>query len=265
MASKVALVRLGNDVEESVKQALDLIGGIDDINIRQRPVVVKPGVFDHRRKNHPTVKVIDAIVSSFTKAPKIFLVESDNYRGTGSERLKIYEKLFSNKVIPFNLSEDRDVKEVEIAGEKMPLSHVLFKPSVIVSVHVPRFFDKGAVLKNLFGFVPERKKLRFHGRLLDVILDLYSAVGRIDLAILDGSRVYVSPSSSKGRTANVLLAGRDAVAVDVIGAKIAGMNPRKMPIIRKASERGLGEADLKNIDVVGESLSEIENEVFQRK
>ncbi len=265
MASKVAIVRLGNDIEGSVKQAIDLIGGIDDINVRQRQVVVKPGIFDHRRKNYPTVKVIDAIVRRFGKAQKIFLAESDNYRGTGSERLKVYEKLFSRKVVPFNLSEDLDVSEMQIAGEKMALSHILFKPNVIVSVHVPRSFEKGAVLKNLFGFVPDRKKLRFHKKLSDVILDIYGAIGGIDLAVLDGTVIYPSPSSSKGRKADLFLVGRDAVAVETIGAKLAGLDPSAMDIIQKASKRGFGEGNIRRIEVVGSDLSEIEEDIIKRK
>jgi uncharacterized protein (DUF362 family) len=38
--------------------------------------------------------------------------------------------------------------------------------------------------------------------------------------------------------------GRDAVAVDTVGAVLAGLNPKKMLVIEEFVERGLGEGDL---------------------
>jgi len=67
MTSKVAIVELGTNTRKSFGQALKLIGGIDDLNKRKRTVVIKPGIFDHRKKNHPTVGVIDSIIKSLTK------------------------------------------------------------------------------------------------------------------------------------------------------------------------------------------------------
>lgn len=141
MTSKVAIVKLGKDARQSFGQALKLIGGIDDLNKRKKTVIIKPGIFDHRKKNHPTVDVIDSIVKSFNKAPQIFLTESDNYKGTGTERLRIYESILSTNVSTFNLSEDTETRKIRIAGEEMGLSHVLFKPNVFVSVHVLRKRD----------------------------------------------------------------------------------------------------------------------------
>ena len=88
MVSKVAIVEFDGDVHGSFKHALELIGNIDDLNTTERPVVIKVGVFDHRTKTHSTVSVVEAIVNGFNKAPQIFIVESDNYKGTVLERLQ---------------------------------------------------------------------------------------------------------------------------------------------------------------------------------
>jgi hypothetical protein len=53
---------------------------------------------------------------------------------------------------------------------------------------VLRDSEMGAVLKNLFGLVPIREKVRYHKKLVPVLLDLYEAVGGIDLAVLDGTK-----------------------------------------------------------------------------
>jgi len=263
MVSKVAIVELGQDGTQSFRHALELIGKIDDLNTAKRSVVIKVGVFDPEAQNHTTVSVVNAIINGFDKAPKIYLAESDNYRGTGLERLQLWKELFSERVMPFNLSTDTDTRKVKIADEEMGFSHILFKPNVLVSTHVLRSFDKGSILKNLFGLVPDPKKARFHKNLVTVLLDTYEAVGGIDLAVLDGTYRYANagnmphagPDDTRNRwKPNIILVGRDAIAVETVGATLAGLNPEKMPIIQEAVNRGLGEGNINKIEILGASL-----------
>jgi uncharacterized protein (DUF362 family) len=260
MFSKVAIVELNQDVKQSFGQALQLIGKIDDLNKTDRSVVIKVGIFDPEAGHHTTVNVVDAIINSFNRAPRIFLAESDNYRGKGSERLQIWKTLFSERVVPFNLSEDTDTKKVKVADEKIGLSHILFKPNVFVSTHVLRVYERGSILKNLLGLIPDRKKVRFHKKLDAALLDMYEAVGGIDFAVLDGTYLNsgVAPGSERINT-NILIVGRDAVAVEAVGATLVGLKPEKMSIIQEAVNKGLGEGDVEKIEVLGiplESLKE---------
>lgn len=264
MVSKVAVVELGSDVKQSFLQALQLIGGIDDLNSSKRSVVVKVGVFDHRTEHHTSVGVADAIVSSFNKAPKIFLAESENYRGKALERLQKWNTLFTERVTPFDLSGDTDTKQVKVADEKMGLSHMLFKPNVFVSTHVLRTYEKGSILKNLLGLIPDRKKVRFHKKLEATLLDLYEAVGGIDLAVLDGTYLCggVAPSSNRAKT-NVVIVGRDAVAVEAVGYALVGLDAEKIPIINEAMKRGIGEGRIDKIQVLGASVESLKEKIAQ--
>jgi len=264
LASQVALVDCNRDIQEAYNQALTLIGGIADLNTAEKSAVIKVGVFKHKgpRLNHPTVRVVSTIANSFTNTPQIYLAESDNYKGTGSERLQIYKDLFTKRVVPFNLSDDTETREVPIAGEKMNLSHILFKPNVLISTHGLRRYDKGTILKNLFGLVPERKKARLHKKLVSVLLDTFEAVGGIDLAVLDATRTYSGPAARRSSDTNVLVVGRDAVAVEAVGATLVGLKPDKMPVIQEAVNRGLGEGNLDEIEIVGAPIESIK-ERFQ--
>jgi len=254
VVSKVAIVEFNGDVQGSLKRALKLIGEIDDLNTRERSIVIKPGIFDHRKKKHPTVSVVNAIIDNFNQAPEIFIVESDNYRGTGLERLQVYKEVFTKRVVPFNLSDDMNTKEVKIADEKMGFSHVLFKPNVLVSTHALRKYDKGTILKNLLGLIPERKKVRFHKKMVAVLLDAYEAIGGIDLAVLDATYTHLG---TRAINTNVLIVGRDAVAVETVGATLVGLNPEKMPVIQEAMKRGLGEGDIEKIEILGNSIENL--------
>jgi len=256
--SKVAIVRFDQDVAKSFKQALKLIGGIDDLNTIKHAVTIKVGVFSHKADNHTSTDVLAAIVDGFNKAPLIYVAESDNYKGTGSERLQIWSRLFNDRVIPFNLSNDAETKEVSLAGEKMSLSHILFKPDVLVSSHILRKTEYGSILKNLFGCVPTPKKMKYHQVLPVLLADIYEAVGGIDLAVLDGTYFWQKIGDNLVRM-NTLLIGRDAVAVEIVGAVLAGMQPESMPILKEFIRRGLGEGDIEKIEIVGgpcESLKE---------
>jgi len=270
MPSKVAIVEFNEDVRGSFEQALKLIGNIDDLNTKERSVVIKVGVFDHKAETHSTVEVVNAIINGFNKAPEIFLAESDNYRGKGLERLQIWKELFAERVLPFNLSDDKNTRKVKIADEEIGLSHVLFKPNVFVSTHVLRTFERGSILKNLLGLIPDPKKARFHKKLDTVLLDAYEATGGIDLAVLDGTYTYrgagamphAGPDSARYRIkTNTLIVGRDAVAVETVGATLVGMNPDKMPVIQEAIKRDLGEGRLEKIDILGTPI-EIVKEKF---
>lgn len=261
LTSRVAIVRFDGSEAESFRQALRLIGGIDDLNTPKRAVVVKVGVFSHRADNHTSVSLVDAIVNSFDKAPKIFLVESDNYQGTGLERLQIWKELFTDRIVPFNLSDDVDARETRLADRQMKLSHILFKPNVLVDTHILRTFERGSILKNLFGCVPDPKKRKFHKNEIfcPLLADVYETIGGVDLAVLDGTHFWHGAGDLPVRM-NTLLVGRDAVAVETVGAVLAGLKPEKMPVIQEFVKRGLGEGDLKNIEILGASFESLKEE-----
>lgn len=256
LASKVAIIEFDENTTDPLRQAFRLIGGIDELNTAKRSVVIKVGVFSHKAQNHTSVSLVDAIIKSFDEAPKIFLAESDNYKGTALERLQIWKDLFTEQAVPFNLSDDSDTRSVTLADEKMNLSHILFKPNVLVDTHILRTFESGSILKNLFGCIPTRKKMKYHNVLPTLLADVYEAIGGIDLAVLDGTYLWHGAGEQPVRM-NTLLVGRDAIAVETVGTILAGLKPKKMPIIQEFVKRGLGEGDLRNIEILGASFGNL--------
>ena len=259
MTSKVAVVKFDENEAESLKEALSLIGGINDLNTPERTVVVKVGVFSHKADNHTSFSFVKAIVDSFNKAPKIFLAESDNYRGTGLERLQIWKELFNERTAPFNLSDETNIRNVTLADQEMKLSNILFKPNVLVDTHILRTFERGSILKNLFGCIPTSKKRKFHKILGPLLADIYDVIGGVDLAVLDGTYFWHGAGDTPVRM-NVLLVGRDAVAVETVGAILAGLKLEKMPVLQEFVKRGLGEGDLRNIEILGTTLDSLRKE-----
>jgi uncharacterized protein (DUF362 family) len=261
MVTKVAVVDSSENVQRAFKKALHFIGDIDNLNTRERPLVIKVGIFNHKGHHHATIDVVDAIIKGFDKAPKTYVVESDNYKGKGLERLQIYKDLFTEDVIPHNLSEDTKTRDVHITDETIQFSHLLFDPHVVVSTHVLRKAKIGSVLKNLLGLIPDDKKARFHKKLVPALLDAYEAINGIDLAVLDGTYMFPDPDDeNKKIKTNILIVGTDAVAVEAVGYHYVGLNPEEMPIIREAVKRGLGEGNIERIKILGSSFKTLTEE-----
>jgi uncharacterized protein (DUF362 family) len=256
LGPKVAILEFDENRSRSYDQCLRLVGGIGDINSLEKEIVVKVGVFSHKADNHTSVDLVGDIIESFDRSPRIFVAESDNCKGTALERLQIWRTLFTGRVIPFSLSDDDDTRSVKLAGEEMKLSHVLFEPNIVLSTHILRTFESGSILKNLFGCIPTSKKMKYHKVLPQLLADVYEAIGGIDLAVLDGTHLWHGAGGAPIRM-NTLLVGRDAVAVETVGAILSGLNPEKMPVIQEFAKRGLGEGNFKNIEIVGASFDNL--------
>lgn len=260
MAPKVALVKTDNGVKEAYRRALELIGGVNDLDDGSRDVTIKVGIYDARNLNYPTVEAVGSVIDSFSQARKILLAESDNHQGKALDRLQVWKQVFSEKVVPFDLSHDPDTRDALICGKKLQFSHVLFKPNVFVSLHVLREGTTGSIFKNLLGLVPDTRKERFHNNLGVALADMVEAVGGIDLAVIDGTFAYRGewkegePMEKVRR--NLLVVGRDPVAVDAVGVILVGGNPLDIQAIVEASNRGLGVADINRIEIVGAPLKD---------
>ncbi len=257
MTAKVAIVPIHDNHTAALHQAIDLLGGIASLNTPARDVTIKIGLFDPRQQHHSSIDVVHAIIDAFDQSPRVYLAESDNYCGKALDRLERFSGLCGERVSLCSLSDDPQARTIAIAGGEMPLSHVLFKPHVLVSTHVLRTFEKGSVLKNLFGCTPMVQKAKFHKNEIfaNQLCDIYEAAGGIDLAVMDGTFLRHAASDKK-LPLDLLIVGRDAVAVETVGAVLAGLKPHKMPVIQEFVRRGLGEGNIDNIEIVGVSPQE---------
>lgn len=85
----------------------------------------------------------------------------------------------------------------------------------------------------------------------------------IDLTILSGDQAMIGTGPSKGKPVNsdLVIAGTDPVATDVVGARLLGFMPQAVQYLYELALRGVGEGDLKKVELKGIPLYEAE-EVF---
>lgn len=114
-------------------------------------------------------------------------------------------------------------------------------------------------IKNLYGTVPGFIKTEYHkmapqpSKFSEKVVDIY-ALNPPCLHIVDGviGMDGYGPSSGDPRYLGMVLAGNDGVAMDSAITHILGRNPLKIPTNRIAHHQGLGKADMKHIEVIGD-------------
>ena len=116
-------------------------------------------------------------------------------------------------------------------------------------------------MKNAFGGLLTKRRHFSHQYMSEVLVDLLVVQKQIHpniLAIVDGTVCGdgAGPRTMIPRIKNYIIAGYDQVAVDTVVAKILGFDPLKLPAIKLAHDEGIGCGDFKQIDIVGEDISQ---------
>ena len=93
------------------------------------------------------------------------------------------------------------------------------------------------------------------GKLILSIVFKAAGFNVIDLGVDVPTPTFIQ----RAKETNVIIAGKDPVAVETVGATLIGPNPEKMPIIQEAARRGLGEGNIDNIEILGKSIEDLKD------
>lgn len=118
-------------------------------------------------------------------------------------------------------------------------------------------------VKNMFGVIPGFRKSEQHklypkpGEFADMLVHLFRVVTP-SLTIVDGILAMAGngPGSGDPYDLGLLIAGRDAVAVDTVAADIVGFKRGSIDTTRIATALGLGEGDPDRIEIIGSGADE---------
>jgi len=124
-------------------------------------------------------------------------------------------------------------------------------------------------VKNSFGGLLREVRHYAHKYMHEVLVDLLYMQRELHPAVftvMDGTiaGAGAGPRTMIPRVKNLVLAATDSVAIDAIAAQLMGFDPMSIPFLRMAHERGLGIADPRHIELVGDDVS-MENFGFQTK
>lgn len=206
-------------------------------------------------------------------------VVTDAFKG---EDLNKYVPIFKKYNIPvlFNFK-DEDMKWIryEPKGKMLVLNHIYPEGITIPDyflgkniIHLPTvkchiYTTTTGAMKNAFGGLLNTKRHYTHSWIHKTLVDLLQIQKEIHsgiFAVMDGTTAGNGPGP---RTMfpvikNVCLASADQVAIDAVAAKMMGFDPMSIEYIKVAHDKKLGIGDPREIEIVGEDISN-ENWKFQ--
>ncbi|HUJ82499.1 MAG TPA: DUF362 domain-containing protein [Candidatus Acidoferrales bacterium] len=271
--SRVAIRRVSNYQTDLSNVLFETLCEFD-LPVRGKIVLLKPNLVGldplGMMNTHPAV--ITAARESFLRlgATEVMVgdgpaMDRDTQAVLESIRLREFAGPLSRFFVDLNVD---DVERVLLKTRASRLRELYFPKTVrgvdfLVSLPKLKTHHWAGVtlsLKNMFGVIPGScygwPKNILHWAGIDrAILDINAAV-RPDFAIVDGiiGMEGNGPIQGVSKTAGVLIAGDDPVAVDSTSARIMGLAPEKIDHIARAATL-LGHIETQKIRQLGESIA----------
>lgn len=279
MKSKVSIVRCNtykqDEIFESVKKAVDLIGGMSNFVRPGQKVLIKPNLLSARLPEegvdtHP--EFVRAVVKLVKEAGGVVYIGDS----PGGWFVKNPDEVYSKCGIK-EVAEQENVNLVKFDNtyyiDGIPFATYAKDCSCIISLPKMKTHNlttlTGAV-KNTFGMVVGLYKANCHLRapkpyeFSNLLVDIFSYV-KPHLSIMDGivSMDGDGPAAGRLRDSKLILASHDAVSLDAVFSKIVGLEPFKLHTTQIAHKKGLGCGDLNQIEILGESLEDVKISDFK--
>ncbi|HEX78212.1 MAG TPA: DUF362 domain-containing protein [Dehalococcoidia bacterium] len=261
------------EIDSMVRRAIELVGGLSGIAGPGDTVLIKPNLIlakspDTGAVTDPRVcKSVANLVKELGARPIIaessavgidteqaFQVAGyDRLRGEGYEVIDLKKE----ETVTVPLPKGKSLKEVSFP-------RVVVEAKAIISVPSMKTHDQPPVtlsLKNMKGVLPDTFKRKFHTTfgIFQGVADLCTAF-KPALAVVDGiiAMEGLGPIFGEPVEMDLIIAGRDPVAVDAVTATIMGVEPGEDGTISAATKSRIGISDLSKLQLVGEPIANVQ-------
>jgi uncharacterized protein (DUF362 family)/Pyruvate/2-oxoacid:ferredoxin oxidoreductase delta subunit len=277
MSNEVSIVKCDDYTYESVKVAVRAsfqhLGGLERFVKRDQKVLIKPNLLSAKDPSraittHPSV--VRAVVEEVQKLGAIPLL-GDSPGGVDRGITRVWENTKLSEVAGQTGAKLVAFESEGVYPKTTPegKTYYIAKPVIDADVIISLAKLKTHTLtlmtcavKNMFGSIPGFRKGEYHKEapkpkdFARVIVDIFSLtkphLTLVDAIVcMDGD----GPSSGNPRYAGLILASTDAVALDMVAAKIMGFKDGEIDTTLIAQEKGLGSKSFDQIEIRGESLN----------
>ncbi len=281
--TKVAIIRCdtysNENVYQSVKKGMELLGGINQFVKKGEKILLKPNVLvgDKPEKVTTTHPSVFRAVAKILSENQIDLYYGDS-PGFGNPENQLRKSGFTKIADEFNvkLADFVNGEKIEFHNspfnKKFTIAKGILKSDGIINICKMKTHGltriTGAV-KNTFGCIPGLLKAEYHVKMPNVFdfakmlvtLNLYL---KPRLHIMDGIVAMEGngPRSGDPINMNVILLSKDPLALDSVFCKLIKMNPEFIPTFKPGKEWGLGTYLDEDIDIVGDNINDLINEKF---
>jgi uncharacterized protein (DUF362 family) len=226
-------------------------------------VVIKPNVCmgdpEKWAMSNTDPRIVYAVAELLlTRAAKVFVVESNGLRQCAWEAFEIsgYRPIeaLGAKLVNFSEAEQVEVTVPPAGHVKLPrlmLENDCFITVPVLKTHALTYFTGS--IKNQWGCVPQHDRILMHQYLNPMLAELHG-IFKPQISIMDAIIAMEGrgPTNGKPRQMNLLLAGRDSVAVDATGMRLAGLDVQLCKHLMLTAEKGLGQWHEEDITVDGD-------------
>jgi uncharacterized protein (DUF362 family) len=271
--SKVAVLKVRSDLETEIEKLIHLAGA-DDVIVPGDTVLLKPNI--HAIQLYTTggttnPYVVAAVIKwAYRRGAREVIVGDSPFYGL-SEPERCFTETGMGEVVEQAGAEwvtfgARGYRLFQKYSEFLPdeigISEFVFNCDKMINIAAMKTHFNCLVtlgMKNLKGCIRPEDKAAFHKIDLDRAIVALNGLVRPHLTIVDGTvgMEGMGPASGTPVNCNLLVAGKDIVAVDSVASYLMGIEPEEVMTIKLGHKAGLGEMDLDNIQVTGEALDDI--------
>lgn len=278
MSTKISIVKGSKnpqqkEIREMVEKSIQLLGGIDDIISRGDKVLIKPNIAyeikpEETEVSDPRIaKAICDILIDMGARPIIAESSAAGVDGEAAFKASGYYDLRDQGYEVVNLKEAKktvtSINEDAVVLKKVKMWAMVKEVDAIINFPVIKTHDHmpaTLALKNIKGLLVDSEKKKFHHQygLSQAIADLNLHI-KTDLTIVDGifCREGLGYPFSDEIEMDLIIAGKDPVAIDTVTLMIMGIDPAKQEHAVLAEKLGIGTMDLSKIEVLGNSIESV--------
>ncbi len=259
-------------ITEALQKQFELLGGLEKSvrpgdTVLLKPNFIAPRSRRHATQTHPAVIIETArLLKDFGAKP--FVGDSPAWSNvfTCIKALKLEEPLKKLSVPVKQLDKPKKCR-IGAKDTIVGISSVALDADVIINL--PKFKSHQQLtatfaVKNMFGCVSGKRKALWHftkGKNTDDFCELLIEIFKYlnpALTIIDAIVAMDGPGPIKGRARPLgyLLSGTDPIACETICAKLIGIKPEDIPIIKTARQMGFGCSDPAKIEIAGDNFPE---------
>ncbi|MFW9974432.1 MAG: DUF362 domain-containing protein [Candidatus Thorarchaeota archaeon] len=261
------------DLKTSVKQAIDLLGGLEKVIASDDKVTIKPNLNTadpYPASSDPLfIKALGEVILD-AGASKLEIIDSSTMRlSTRSVAQKIgLDAVAAGLDADLIFLDEHDWIKVKFPRGKFLKSGSIGKPlldiqKLVLAPCLKTHFLAGFTgsMKLFVGWIKHSQRIRMHARKLQPKIADLASYFHPDLIVMDARTCFVTggPASGTCSTPGVILASGDMVAIDVEGARIIqccnannklDMDTWDIPQIKHAVEIGIGAKSDSDIEVI---------------
>jgi uncharacterized protein (DUF362 family) len=284
----VSVVRIGNDrVDLAVEEAIDLLGGIETVAKGKERIMLKPNLVAESPDFTTKPSVVRTLAQLMQRSGKEVSIGEGSAAGTGfnvrddvtyrTRNREIldgmqqyvfdtlgYTDLADSLRVPLVNLHSGEMAEVDVPNgfvfDKITLHQSLTDIDLLCSVPMMKTLGlyPGTVYYSVRSWLHDQAAMAESPGVAFETIDMVRA-NKLGLTVVDGSMAMEGDGPTVGSLVpmNVIVAGTNPLATDIVTADIMGIGARDVPTFAWAYRAGLGPRSVADVEVRGEKLEDV--------